>query len=55
MLDKSLVVRFDVDDFVKIEKKSKERDISMSALVRHFVKQGLGDYDAKHEDRKSVV
>jgi hypothetical protein len=55
MLEKSLVVRFEQDEFALIEKNAKERKVSLSALVRHFVRQGLSNFDEKHEILYSTI
>lgn len=49
MLGKPLSIRFDRDERALLEKISKERKVHLADLIRHFVRQGLGDYDAKHE------
>mgnify|MGYP003414987073 CR=1 FL=1 len=49
MLDKPLSVRFERDERALLEKISKERKVNLADLIRYFVRQGLGEYDAKHE------
>lgn len=55
MLNKPFSVRFERDDYALIVKIAKERKISLADVVRHFVGQGLSNFDEKHEILYSAI